>query len=72
LQVCHHLKKVSEFTDIRVIGVIGSMAEAKQQRLLRACPEVVVATPGRLWELMAVGEPYLLKVHVSADSLFGS
>jgi len=28
------------------------MASQKQTRLLRKCPEIVVATPGRLWELL--------------------
>lgn len=28
------------------------MAPEKQRRLLKKCPEIVVATPGRLWELI--------------------
>lgn len=28
------------------------MSEEKQQRVLKDCPEVVVATPGRLWHLI--------------------
>ena len=33
--------------------MVGGMAPQKQQRLLRQRPEIVVATPGRLWELMS-------------------
>jgi superfamily II DNA/RNA helicase len=32
------------------------MAEVKQLRLLGMRPEIVVGTPGRLWELMARGD----------------
>ena len=29
------------------------MAPQKQQRLLNKCPEIIVATPGRLWDLIS-------------------
>lgn len=32
--------------------IIGGISEAKQQRLLRRGPEIIVATPGRLWDLL--------------------
>ncbi len=32
--------------------IVGGMAAQKQERLLKRCPEIVVATPGRLWELI--------------------
>lgn len=32
-------------------AVVGGLAEVKQERQLSQCPEVVVATPGRFWEL---------------------
>ena len=35
------------------MAVVGGMAPQKQQRLLRKCPEIVVATPGRLWDLIS-------------------
>lgn len=41
---------------------MGGMAPQKQQRLLKYQPQVVVGTPGRLWELMSVGETHLLDV----------
>ena len=36
----------------KVASVVGGMSEEKQQRILKDCPEVVVATPGRLWHLI--------------------
>ena len=52
MQVCDMLKAVAKHTDVDVVPVVGGMSLQKQERLLRRRPEVVVATPGRLWELM--------------------
>jgi ATP-dependent RNA helicase DDX24/MAK5 len=35
------------------------MAAPKQERLLSSKPEIVVGTPGRLWELIASGQEHL-------------
>ena len=35
------------------------MAEQKQRRLLKKQPAIVVATPGRYWELCQSGEGWL-------------
>lgn len=37
----------------KIVAVVGGMAPQKQQRLLRKCPEIIVATPGRLWDLIS-------------------
>ena len=47
---------------IRVATIVGGMADVKQVRMLRAGPEVVVATPGRLWELLQRHE-HLQQMH---------
>ena len=52
MQVCDMLKAVAKHTDVDVVPVVGGMSLQKQERLLRRRPEIVVATPGRLWELM--------------------
>ncbi len=33
--------------------MVGGMATEKQERLLKQRPQIVVATPGRLWKLMS-------------------
>ena len=43
----------------QVVTVVGGMSEQKQQRLLGRRPDVVVATPGRLWEFVEAGDPFL-------------
>ena len=43
----------------QVVTVVGGMSEQKQQRLLSRRPEVVVATPGRLWEFVEAADPFL-------------
>ncbi len=37
----------------QVCTVVGGMATEKQERLLKQRPQIVVATPGRLWKLMS-------------------
>ena len=39
--------------------VVGGMASQKQERVLKKGPEIVVATPGRLWDLIQAGNPHL-------------
>lgn len=39
--------------------IVGGLATVKQERLLRGKPQVVIATPGRLWELAKEGDPHL-------------
>ncbi|KAK4756865.1 hypothetical protein SAY87_006992 [Trapa incisa] len=63
LQVTNHLQAVAKDSNIRVVPIVGGVAAQKQERLLKARPEVVVATPGRLWELMSGGETYLVELH---------
>jgi ATP-dependent RNA helicase DDX24/MAK5 len=52
MQVCDMITSVARHTTISVVPVVGGMSLQKQTRLLRRRPEIVVATPGRLWELM--------------------
>ncbi|CAF4858777.1 unnamed protein product [Pieris macdunnoughi] len=59
IQISQHLIAVAKYTGIRVATIVGGMAAVKQERVLKASPEVVVATPGRLWELVNQGEPHL-------------
>lgn len=62
VQVRDHLIKAAKYTGIKIAAVFGGLAAVKQQRLLKACPEIVVATPGRLWELLQEGNRHLNKM----------
>ncbi|XP_045505486.1 DEAD-box ATP-dependent RNA helicase 13 [Colias croceus] len=59
IQISRHLIAVAKYTGIKVATIVGGMAAVKQERVLRSGPEIVVATPGRLWELVNQGEPHL-------------
>ncbi|KAL3078898.1 hypothetical protein niasHS_014680 [Heterodera schachtii] len=43
----------------KIVAIVGGMSEQKQQRLLKAKPEVIVATPGRFWALRQTGDEHL-------------
>lgn len=45
---------LTEFCDItlQVEAIVGGISIDKQIRILRRCPEILVATPGRLWQLI--------------------
>lgn len=62
VQVKDHLVAVAKYTGIKVAAVFGGMAQVKQERVLSKCPEIVVATPGRLWELLSLGNEHLSKI----------
>ncbi len=62
IQVKDHIKAITKYTDIQVIAIVGGMASQKQIRLLNRAPEIVVATPGRLWDLVQEGHPHLAKM----------
>lgn len=55
MQVCKHLKDLAKFTTLRIVPLVGGMSTQKQERQLSYNPEIVIATPGRLWELVNSG-----------------
>ncbi|PKA62745.1 DEAD-box ATP-dependent RNA helicase 13 [Apostasia shenzhenica] len=63
LQVSDHLKKVGREINVGVLPIVGGVYSEKQERLLKRRPEIVVGTPGRLWELMSGGNEHLVKLH---------
>ncbi|XP_022186152.2 ATP-dependent RNA helicase DDX24 [Nilaparvata lugens] len=56
MQINKHLLVAARYTGIKVAVLVGGMSVEKQRRLLRRLPEIVVATPGRLWDLVTNGE----------------
>ena len=37
----------------KVVGIVGGIAPQKQERLLKKHPDIIVATPGRFWDLIS-------------------
>lgn len=62
VQIEKHLKAVAKYTDVTMALVIGGMAAPKQERLLSKGPDIVIGTPGRLWELIESGNAHLSQV----------
>ncbi|KAA3674949.1 ATP-dependent RNA helicase DDX24/MAK5 [Paragonimus westermani] len=64
LQVCQHLRLLSEFMEPRprIEAIVGGISIQKQNRLLSYHPEILVATPGRLWHFIQQEEPHVLTV----------
>lgn len=53
MQVYKHLDPIARDIGVRVVPIVGGISHQKQDRLLtKHPPEIVVATPGRLWELI--------------------
>ena len=59
LQVAKMLADVAIYTGIQIAAIVGGMSKQKQERVLKKQPEIIVATPGRLWELFRDGEKHL-------------
>ncbi|XP_036887551.1 ATP-dependent RNA helicase DDX24 [Sturnira hondurensis] len=59
VQVKQHVDAVARFTGINTAILVGGMSTQKQQRMLNRQPEIVIATPGRLWELVKEKHPHL-------------
>ncbi|KAJ1553719.1 hypothetical protein HK405_007111, partial [Cladochytrium tenue] len=59
MQVTDHLRAIAQFTSALVVPLVGGMALEKQRRLLSYYPDIIVATPGRLWELAGEDEGLL-------------
>lgn len=63
IQIRNHIQAVAKYTDqINVAAIVGGMSVQKQTRLLDLAPAIVVATPGRLWDLIQEGHPHLAQV----------
>lgn len=57
LQIVSHLEKLLVHSKhIRVASLVGGLAMTKQMRMLEKRPDIIVATPGRLWELISSGK----------------
>lgn len=52
IQIKDHIQSCSRHTPIKTAVVVGGLSQAKQERLLDRRPEILVATPGRLVQLI--------------------
>ena len=57
-----------QFTKLHVVCIVGGLSLEKQMRLLAKGPEIIVATPGRLFELVQE-DPQLQNQLVSVKCL---
>ncbi|KAG0057160.1 ATP-dependent RNA helicase [Gryganskiella cystojenkinii] len=58
IQVKDHLVAFTQFTGHHVVPIVGGMSIQKQTRQMDRNPAIVVATPGRLWELISTNPTY--------------
>jgi ATP-dependent RNA helicase DDX24/MAK5 len=63
LQVCQHISALTKGTALRAVAIVGGMSAQKQLRQLRSRPQIVVATPGRFYELLNEGDCTWLRLH---------
>lgn len=61
-QIAQHLSAVGQFCGSNVVTITGGLSIQKQLRQLKYTPDVIVATPGRLWEIMSTDKDVLDKV----------
>ncbi|UJR37507.1 hypothetical protein I4U23_030209 [Adineta vaga] len=52
VQIKTHIQIACRYTKLKTAVVVGGMSTQKQERLLSQKPEIIVATPGRFWELL--------------------
>ncbi|KAJ1976816.1 ATP-dependent RNA helicase [Dimargaris verticillata] len=52
IQIKDHLKQLTTFGRMRIVTVVGGMSAQKQLRTLQQSPNIIVATPGRFWDLL--------------------
>uniref|UniRef100_A0A5S6R501 RNA helicase n=1 Tax=Trichuris muris TaxID=70415 RepID=A0A5S6R501_TRIMR len=55
LQIGKHVTAIAKYTDIKVGLLVGGLSVQKQERLLKSGPDIVIATPGRIWTLVDDG-----------------
>ncbi|RPB24407.1 DEAD-domain-containing protein [Terfezia boudieri ATCC MYA-4762] len=61
-QITKHLTELCYYTDLKLVTITGGLSVQKQQRLLDNGVDVIVATPGRLWEIVSEGQGWVEKL----------
>ncbi|KHJ91106.1 DEAD/DEAH box helicase [Oesophagostomum dentatum] len=53
VQVMKHVSALLKYTKFKAFSIVGGLAQVRQARILKEQkPEIIVATPGRLWAMM--------------------
>ncbi len=63
MQVAAHTKQLARHTCVAVAAIVGGMSLEKQRRLLDRRPDIIVATPGRLWDWVKQGHAHLASLN---------
>eukprot|EP00644_Phytophthora_capsici_P001055 jgi/Phyca11/571738/estExt2_Genewise1.C_PHYCAscaffold_430271 len=59
IQIQQHLEKMVRNREIGVVTLVGGMAVQKQKRILSYRPEIVIGTPGRLWDIIEADHEHM-------------
>jgi ATP-dependent RNA helicase DDX24/MAK5 len=51
LQISAHISALN-YKSLNILTLIGGISHEKQERLIKRKPEIIIATPGRLWEFI--------------------
>jgi len=74
MQIHGDFEKLAKFTRLKIITVFGGVSERPQVRALRNQPDIVVACPGRLLDLLRQGKAMLGQIKIlvldEADQMF--
>ncbi len=74
MQIHSDFEKLAKFTRLKAVTVFGGVSERPQVRALRDQPDIVVACPGRLLDLMQQGKAMLAQIKIlvldEADQMF--
>ncbi|MCK9414618.1 MAG: DEAD/DEAH box helicase [Prolixibacteraceae bacterium] len=62
IQVGEDIEELTQYTNIRSAAVFGGIGWTKHAELVKPGVDIVVATPGRLWDLYTVGALRLKKI----------
>ncbi|RED64854.1 DEAD/DEAH box helicase [Cohnella lupini] len=52
LQIDENVKAYSRFTELRCVAIVGGVSQREQERALARGADIVIATPGRLMDLL--------------------
>lgn len=57
IQIMKHISALIVPTKLVAMSIVGGLAQVKQERIiLQKAPDILVATPGRLWAMMEAAE----------------